>query len=59
MKKNFVSKGILDTIDQSCRARLNSRAELFWDFRGKTALVLRVDKEASVRGICEGIVHHL
>ena len=28
-KKNFVSKGILDTIDQSRRARLNGRAELF------------------------------
>ena len=27
-KKNFVSKGILDTIDQSRRTRLNGRAEL-------------------------------
>ena len=28
-KKNFVSQGTLDTIDQSRRARLNGRAELF------------------------------
>ena len=29
VKKNFVSQGTLDTIDQSYRARLNGRAELF------------------------------
>ena len=29
VKKNFVSQGTLDTIDQSHRARLNGRAELF------------------------------
>ena len=34
-KKNFVSQGTLDTIDQSCRARLNGRAELFRELRGK------------------------
>ena len=30
-KKNFVSQGTLDTIDQSRRARPNGRAELFRD----------------------------
>ena len=34
-KKNFVSQGRLDTIDQSRRARLNGRAELFRELRGK------------------------
>ena len=32
-KKNFESQGTLDTIDQSCRARLNGRAELFKELR--------------------------
>ena len=54
-KKNFVSQGTLDTIDQSRRARLNGRAELFRELRRKTVRVLRVDKEAYVRGICEGV----
>uniref|UniRef100_A0A8C4NCI5 TRPM SLOG domain-containing protein n=1 Tax=Eptatretus burgeri TaxID=7764 RepID=A0A8C4NCI5_EPTBU len=58
-KKNFVSQGTLDTIDQSRRARLNGRAELFRELRHKTARALRVDKEAYVRGICEGVEHHL
>ena len=58
-KKNFVSQGTLDTIDLSCRVRLNSRAELFRELRRKTACVLRVGKEADVRGICEGGEHHL
>ena len=53
-KKNFVSQRTLDTIDQSHRARLNGRAELFGELRRKTARALRVDKEAYVRGICEG-----
>ena len=53
-KKNFVSQGTLDTIDQSRRARLNGRAELFRELRRKTAHVLRVNKEFYVRGICEG-----
>ena len=44
----FFSQGTLDTIDQSRRARLNGRAELFREFRHKTARVLRVDKEADV-----------
>ena len=47
-KKNFVSQGTLDTIDQSCRARLNGRAELFRELRRKTVHALRVDKGAYV-----------
>ena len=47
-KKNFVSQGTLDTIDQSHRARLNGRAELFRELRHKTVRALRVDKEAYV-----------
>jgi len=50
MKKNFVSQGTLDTIDQSHRACLNGRAELFRELRRKTARALRVDKEADVQG---------
>ena len=48
VKNNFVSKGTLDTIDQSRRARLNVRAELFRVLRCKTVHALRVDKEAYV-----------
>ena len=58
-RKNFVSQRTLDTIDQSHRARLNGRAELFRGLRRKTVLALRVDKEAYVRAICEGEEHHL
>ena len=58
-KKNFVSQGTLDSIDQSRRARLNDRAELFRELRRKTVCALRVDKEAYVRGICEGEKNHL
>ena len=58
-KKNFVSQETLDTIDQSRRARLNGRVELFRELRRKTVRALRVDKEACVRGICEGVKHHL
>ena len=47
-KKNFVSQGTLDTIDQSRRARLNGRAELFRELRRNTVCALRVDKEAYV-----------
>ena len=47
-KKNFISQGTLDTIDQSRRARLNGRAELFRELRRKTVRALRVDKEADV-----------
>ena len=36
VKKNLVSQGTLDTIDQSCRARVNGRAELFRELRRKT-----------------------
>uniref|UniRef100_A0A8C4Q8M8 FZ domain-containing protein n=1 Tax=Eptatretus burgeri TaxID=7764 RepID=A0A8C4Q8M8_EPTBU len=48
--KNFVSRGTLDIIDQSRRARLNGRAELFRELGSKTVRALRVDKEASVWG---------
>ena len=58
-RRIFVSHGTLDTIDQSRRARLSGRAELFWDLRHKTVRALRVDKEADVQGICEGVEHHL
>ena len=47
-KKNFVSQGTLDTIAESHRARLNGRAELFWELRHKTARAPRADKEAYV-----------
>ena len=47
-KKNFVSQGTLDTIDQSRRFRLNGRAELFRELRRKTVRALWVDKEAYV-----------
>ena len=53
-KKNFMSQGTQETIDQSRRARLNGRAELFRELRCKTVRAPRVDKEAYVRGICEG-----
>ena len=43
----------------SHRARLNDRAELFRELRHKTGHVLTVVKEADVRGICEGVKHHL
>ena len=59
VKKNFVSQRILNTIYQSCKARLNGRAELFRELRRKTVHALREDKEAYVSGICEGVVHHL
>ena len=59
VKRNLVSRGTLDSIDQSHRARLNGRAELFRELRRKTAHALGVDKEAYVRGICEGVEHHL
>ena len=49
VKKNVVSQGKLDTIDQSRRARLNGRAEMFRELRRKTVRVLRVDREAYVR----------
>ena len=50
-KKNFVSQGTLDTIDQRRRARLYGRAELFRELTCKTVRALRMDKEAYVRGI--------
>ena len=37
-KKNFVSQGTLDTSDQSHRARLNGRAELFRELRQKNCM---------------------
>ena len=59
VKKNFVSQATLDTIDHSRRARLNGRAELFRELRHKIVRAQTVDKEDYVRGICEGVVHHL
>ena len=56
---NYVSQGSLDTFDQSHKARLNGRAELFRELRRKTVCALRVNKEADVRGICEGVELHL
>ena len=56
---NFVSQVTLNTIHQSCRARLNGRPELFMELRRKTVRALRADKEADVRGICEGVENHL
>ena len=47
-KKNYVSQRTLDTIDQSRRARLNGRAELFRQLRHQTVRALRVDREAYV-----------
>ena len=53
-KKNFVSQGTLDTIDQSRRARLNGRAELFRELRHKLCMckgwTRRPMCEESVRG---------
>ena len=59
VKKNFVSQGKLDTIVQGHRARLNGRAELFRELRRKTVCVLRMDKDAFVRGICKVVEHKL
>ena len=53
-KNNFVSQATLDTIDQSCRARLNGGAELFRELRRKTVRALRVDKEACMRESVRG-----
>ena len=58
-KRNFVSQGTLDTIDQSHRTRVNGRTELFREFKHKTVHSLRVNREAYVREICEGVEHHL
>ena len=55
----ILSQGTLDTIDQSHRARLSGKVDLFRELRCKTLPALRVDKEAFVRGICEGVEHHL
>ena len=38
---------------------LTGRTALFRELRRKTVRALRVDKEADVRGICEGVEHHL
>ena len=57
VKRNFISQGTLNPIDQSRRARLNGRTELFRELRRKTVRALRMDKEAYVRGICEGVEH--
>ena len=53
-KKNFVSQGTLDIIDQRHRTRFNGRAVLFRKLRHKTVHALRVERrimcEESVRG---------
>ena len=59
MNRIIVSQGILDTIDQSHRIRLNGRAELFSELRYKTVHAMRAFKEAYMQGICEGVEHHL
>ena len=48
VKKNFVTQGTLDTIDQSHKARLNGRVELFKGLRHKNVRSLREDKEMYV-----------
>ena len=48
-RSRILPQGTLDTIDQSRRARLNGRAELFRELRRKTVHALRVDKDAYVR----------
>ena len=58
-RKNFVSQGTLDIIDHRRRARLNGRAELLRELRRKIVRALKLDKEAYVQGICEGVEHHL
>ena len=54
VKKNFISQGTLDTIDQSSRAKLIGRAELFRELKHKTVCARRVARrpmcEESVRG---------
>ena len=47
-QRRIWSLGILNIIDQSCRARLNGRAELLRELRHKTVHALKVDKEAYV-----------
>ena len=54
-RRRILSQGTLDTIDKSRRARLNGRDELFRELRRKTVCVFRVEKEACVCGICEGV----
>ena len=49
--RRIFSQETLDTIDQSHRAKLHGRAELFRELRHKTVRALRVDKEADVGGI--------
>ena len=54
-KKNFVSQGTLYTIDQSHRAKLSGRAELWRELRCKPVRALRWTRkpmhEESVRGV--------
>ena len=38
---------------------MKGRAELFRELKRKTVCALRVDKQAYVRGICEGVEYHL
>ena len=50
-KKNFVSQGTLDIIDQSPRARLNGRAELFRELRHKTTCTKGGQRDSCVRNL--------
>ena len=54
-RRRILAQGIMDTIGQSRRARLNGRAEQMC----KTVRALWVDKEAYVRGLYEGLENHL
>jgi len=59
LKVSSDSQGSLDTFDQSHKARLNGRAEQFRKLRCKTVCALRMEKEANVSGVCEGVEHQL
>ena len=50
-KKNFVSQGTLDTIDQHRRARLKGRAELFRELRRKTTCTKGGQGDRCVRNL--------
>ena len=58
-KKNFVSQGTLPLSLALQLWSMVARAEMFRELRHKTVHALRVDKEAYVQGICEGLEHHL
>ena len=47
VKRNFISQGTLNPIDQNRRARLNARTELFRELRHKTTFT-----EGGQGGLC-------